>query len=40
MPAFSAPSSSADHHERFVALIKISRMSCYAEFDALSSVLD
>ena len=40
MPAFSAPSSSAYHHERLVTLIKISRMSCYAEFNALSSVLD
>ena len=40
MPAFSAPSSSAYHDERLVTLIKISRMSCYAEFNALSSVLD
>ena len=38
--ALSAPSSSADLCESLVTQIKISRMSCYAEFNALSSVLD
>ena len=37
-PALSTPSSSADHCERTATLTNILRMSCYAEFYALSSV--